>query len=68
MVTVLIRSAALIRGEALISMWAPKRAALIRGWRLFEARRLLEKIWYANLCIEAATGGGLQKKVFLKIS
>ena len=35
-------SAALIRGEALVSMWVPKHAALIRGGRLFEARCLLE--------------------------
>ena len=48
MVTILIRpaflGAVLIRGEALISMWIPKDAALIRGQRLFEARRLLEEI------------------------
>ena len=41
MVTILIsatfRGAALISGEVLISMWAPKRAALIRGRRLFDA-------------------------------
>ena len=24
-------------------MWIPKDAALIRGWRLFEVRRLLEE-------------------------
>ena len=33
-------------GEALISMWIPKGAALIRGRLLFEARRLLEEIRY----------------------
>ena len=27
-------------------MWTPKGAALIRGRRLFEARRLLEEIWF----------------------
>ena len=36
----------LIRDETLISMWIPKGAALIRGWRLSEARRLLEEMQY----------------------
>ena len=48
MVTVLISGtfggAALIRGEALFSMWIPKGEALIRGQRLFETWRLLEEI------------------------
>ena len=39
---VLIRGDALINEEALISIWAPNRAELIRGRRLFEARSLLE--------------------------
>ena len=50
MVTILISpafiGAALIAGEALISMWIPKVAALIRGRRLFEAPCLLEEIRY----------------------
>ena len=50
MVTILIRpaflGAVLIRGEALISMWIPKDAALIRGQRLFENPCLLEEIQY----------------------
>ena len=33
-------------------MWIPKRAALIRGRRLIEVRRLLEKIWYLTVTIE----------------
>ena len=32
--------------EALISMWIPKGAGLIRGWFLFEVRGLLEEIRY----------------------
>ena len=32
--------------EVFISVWSPKGVALIRGWRLFEAKRLLEKILY----------------------
>ena len=48
MVTILISNAfigaVLIGGEALISIWIPKGAALIRGWCLFEAQRLLEEI------------------------
>ena len=40
------RDAALIREEAFISMWILKRATLIRGRRLFGARRLLEEIQY----------------------
>ena len=40
----IFRGPALIRGEALISIWTPKGAALIRGRRLFEVGRLLEKI------------------------
>ena len=35
-----------IRREALISMWTPKGAALIRGRRLFEDQRLLEEVRY----------------------
>ena len=50
MVTILTRAAfsgpALLE-EALISMWIPKDAVLIRRRRLFEARRLLEEIRYA---------------------
>ena len=50
MVTILtsvaFRGAALIRGEALISMWIPKGAAIITGRRLFKARPSLEEIWY----------------------
>ena len=50
MVSILISGAfigaALIRGEALISMWVLKSAAIIRGRRLFEARHLLEEIRY----------------------
>ena len=53
MVTILIsatfRGAVFIRGEALISMWAPKRAALIRGRPLFETQRLIEEIRYTIL-------------------
>ena len=30
-------------------MWVPKSAALIRGQCLFEARCLLEEIWYLSL-------------------
>ena len=41
--------AVLITGEALISIWIPKSARFISGWRLFESRRLLEKIRYINL-------------------
>ena len=37
---------AAFRGEALISMWIPKGAVLIRGRHLFEALRLLEEIRY----------------------
>ena len=48
MVTILISTAfigaGLVRGEALISMWISKGAAVIRGRRLFETRRLLEGI------------------------
>ena len=29
-------------------MWIPKGAAFIRGWRLFEARSLLEEIRYSG--------------------
>ena len=51
MVTILISAAfigaARSKGEALISMWTRKNAALNRGRRLFEARRLLEEIRYA---------------------
>ena len=36
----------LLEGTALISMRIPKGAALIRGQRLFEARRLLDEIRY----------------------
>ena len=36
----------------LILMWIPKGAALIRGWRLFESRCLLEKIRYLNGFLE----------------
>ena len=50
MVTILISpgflGAALIGGEALISMWIPKDTALIRGQRLFETPCLLEEIRY----------------------
>ena len=50
MVTILISpafiGAALIGGEALISMWIPKDGALIRGQRLFETPCLLEEIRY----------------------
>ena len=50
MVTILISpgftGAALIGGEALISMWIPKNVALIRGQRLFETPCLLEEIRY----------------------
>ena len=35
-------------------MWIPKGAALIRGRRLFEVRRLLEKIRYPNICIHTS--------------
>ena len=42
------KGAALIRGEAPISMWIPKGAALIRGQRLFETWRLLEEIRYVK--------------------
>ena len=44
MVTILISTAFI--GAALISMWIPKGAVLIRGRRLFEAGRLLEEIQY----------------------
>ena len=51
MVTILIsavfRGATLFRGEALISTWIPKCAALIRGRRLFETQPLLDEIRYA---------------------
>ena len=30
-------------------MWIPKNMALTRGWRLLEARRLLEKIQYLKV-------------------
>ena len=40
----LIREGHLLEREAIISMWAPKSAALIRGQRLFEAWRFIEKI------------------------
>ena len=50
MVSILISDtfigAALIRGEALISIWMLKVAVVIRGRRLFEDRRLLEEIRY----------------------
>ena len=36
----------LYQREALISMWITKGAALVREWRLFEARSLLEEIRY----------------------
>ena len=49
------RCAALIRGEALISMWIPKGAAFIRGRRLFEARSLLGKIRWSRYQILAQT-------------
>ena len=39
--------------EALISMCIPKEAALIRGWCLFETRRLLEEIRYWHFTISA---------------
>ena len=35
--TILINTASLIRGEALISLWIAKGAVLIRGRRLFKA-------------------------------
>ena len=55
MVTILIRvafrGAALTRGEAFISMWIAKGAALIRRTLLSEAQRLLEEIRYtSNVC------------------
>ena len=40
----LFRGVAPIWREALIWMWIPKIAAIIRGRRLFEARQLLEEI------------------------
>ena len=46
LITTAFRDAALIRGEVLISMWIPKGAVLIRGWDLFQARRLLEETRY----------------------
>ena len=49
LITAVFRTAALIRGEALISMCIPKGVALIRGRRLFEARRLLEEIRYTYI-------------------
>ena len=52
MVTVLIstvfRGAALIRGRRLFQCGHPKVPLLIRGQRLFDARRLLEEIRYRN--------------------
>ena len=30
-------------------MWIPKGVALISGWRLFQARRLIEEIRYVKL-------------------
>ena len=48
MVTILIYAAfkgvALIREEALVPMWIPNGAALVRWQRLFETRLLLEEI------------------------
>ena len=38
----------LIRREALILIWISKGAALIRGWHLFETRRLLEEKRYTR--------------------
>ena len=50
MVTILVSAtfigAALIRGEALFSLWIPKCAALIRERYLFQNRHLLEEIRY----------------------
>ena len=39
----------LIRGEALVSMWIPKGAVLVRGQCLFEFWRVLEKIHYTGV-------------------
>ena len=49
LISAAFRVAALIREEALISLWITKSAALIRGQRLFEARYLLEEIQYIRL-------------------
>ena len=50
------RSVAFIKGEALISMWIPKDAALIRGQRLSEVRLLLEEMRYRHFCSLPLTG------------
>ena len=51
LISTAFRSAALIRGVALISIWTLKSATLIRGRSLFETRHLLEEMRYLYLTI-----------------
>ena len=67
MVTILIEVRRLLQGRRLletgtISMLAPKKVVLIRGQRLFEARRLLEEIRYFSFIyfIVGGKSSGLQ--------
>ena len=49
LISSLFRNAALVRREALFSIWIPKGAALVKSRPLIEAWRVLEQIRYTGV-------------------